>query len=79
MASSVKVDGQLIEQLRMTRACLSREAAARTIGISTPALYYIERGRNGRHRTRPETLGKIARVLNVEPESLVIPFTKTQP
>jgi transcriptional regulator with XRE-family HTH domain len=73
MASSVDVNGQLIEHLRKTRACLSRRDAARRLKLSEPTLYFIERGRNGRYRTQPETLARIARLLNVEPSEIARP------
>lgn len=68
--ASVEVNGPLIEHYRKTRACLSRRDAAKKLKISEPALYFIERGRDGRHRTRPVTLRKIARLLKATPEEL---------
>jgi len=73
LPSSVEVNGPLIEHYRKTKACLSREDAARKIGLTAPALYYIERGRAGRYRTQPETLRKIAKLLKVKSEELATP------
>ena len=70
MPSSVEVNGPLIEHYRKTRACLSRKQAASRLGITESALHYIERGREGRYRTQPETLRKIAGLLEVRPEEL---------
>lgn len=67
MAASVKVDGARIEHLRKTRAGLSRTDAALALGISTTALYLIERSPQ---RTRPQTLKRIALLLEERPENL---------
>ena len=71
MSSSVEVNGPLIERLRKTRACLSRREAARRLGMSETALYYIERGKKGKYSTQVETLPKIADLLGVGTEQLV--------
>lgn len=70
MPASVEVNGPLIEHYRKTRACLSRKEAAQKLNMTEPALYFIERGREGRHRTQPKTLRKIAKLLKVSSEEL---------
>ena len=71
----VHVDGELIEHYRKVRACITRKEAARQLGMSETALFYIEKGRlsDGERlmRTTPETLRKIAQLLRVSPEVLV--------
>lgn len=49
---------------------MGRKQAAEKLGMSQAALYYIERGREGRHRTQPETLKKIAKLLRVKSDEL---------
>lgn len=67
MAPSVRVDGRKIEHLRKTRASLTRKQMATALGISEPALYYIERSTQ---RTSPQTLKRIAALFGVAPEDL---------
>jgi transcriptional regulator with XRE-family HTH domain len=66
VAASVKVDGAKIEHLRKYRANLTRKQMATALGISQPALYYIERGKQ---RTSVGTLQRIAAMFGESPET----------
>jgi transcriptional regulator with XRE-family HTH domain len=72
VAASVRVDGAKIERLRKYRANLTRKQMAVAIGISEPALYYIERTKQ---RTSQATLKRIAALFGESPES----FERTEP
>ena len=66
MASSVKVNGQKIRQMREERGWERREFAS-LIGISADRVYKIEKLKQ---TTRPLTLRRIAAVLGVPPQDL---------
>ncbi len=51
---------------------MGRKEAAQRLGVAQGTLYYIERGREGRHRTQPATLKRIAKLLKVKPEGLTV-------
>jgi transcriptional regulator with XRE-family HTH domain len=67
MPIGVKVDGAKIQRIRESKACLTRESAARMTGITVPGLWRIET----RGRTLISTLRKLADVLGVHPSELM--------
>ena len=68
MAPSVKVDGALIRKMREERGWERKEFAA-LIGVSPNRVYKIEKLTQS---TRPLTLRRIAAVLSVQPQELVV-------
>lgn len=66
MASSVKVNGPLMRELREKRG-YDRPEFAPLVGLSANRIYKIEQVT---HSTRPLTLRRIAAVLGVPPEDL---------
>lgn len=54
-------------EMAMARACLSTAELAEKSGLRRPTLNGVIVGRN----VRPDTLGKVARALNVDPEELL--------
>jgi transcriptional regulator with XRE-family HTH domain len=63
----LKVDGEKIQRIRVMKACLSREDAARMVGITVPGLWRIET----KGRTLIGTLRRLADVLGVHPSELM--------
>ena len=53
--------------LCMAKSCMSQGQLAEEAGLSRQTLAKIIKG----HGCRPDTLGKISKVLNVEPQDLV--------
>lgn len=68
MAPSVKVDGALIRKMREEHGWERKEFAA-LIGVSANRVYKIEMLTQS---TRPLTLRRIAAVLGVRPQELVV-------
>lgn len=68
MASSVKVNGALIRQLRESQG-MERKEFAELVGLSYQRMYEIE---GYKQSTRPGTLRRIALALRVPPEHLAV-------
>ena len=68
MASSVQVRGDLVEELRLHQMVMNRREAAKAIGITSTALWNIERKPQS---TSPPTLRKVAAWLGVKPQELI--------
>ena len=68
MAPSVRVNGDLIRQMREKRGWERREFAS-LVGISADRVYKIEKLKQ---TTRPLTLRRIAAVLGVPPQDLAV-------
>lgn len=71
MAPSVRVDGAKIRRLREERG-YERKEFALLVGISANRIYKIEKAS---HRTRPLTMRRIAAVLGVPTQELLVPRT----
>jgi transcriptional regulator with XRE-family HTH domain len=68
MAYSIEVDGKEIERLRLEKRAMNRREFGDRVGITSSALWAIERKPQ---RTRPDTLRKIAKALGVPPKDLI--------
>ena len=67
MPQGLRVNGEKIQHIRVMKACLSREDAARMVGITVPGLWRIET----KGRTLIGTLRRLADVLGVHPSELM--------
>lgn len=63
----MKIDKAKID-LAMAKNCFSAERLSEITGISTVT---IARIKNGSQEPRPQTIGKIAKALNVDVESII--------